>query len=186
MHCTAFLCCVYLKKKIFSQLKCLLSATVSHECWSHTFLTRMNVQPWWEKKRKKRFWLCICQPLTLLNFVIVSVEHGCVRKVVFWKEKAARLLKLFLWRAGKSYRDLEVDSFLQGEASAQSREGKYYVMWIFMLSRLLVCLCMSSNFLQYAWLNMCICITSVSKFCSLMPALFRVGQGIIFIIWSGS
>lgn len=73
--------------------------------------------------RKKRSGSAFAS-LTLFYFVIVSMEHSCVRKVASWREKVAGFLKLFLWRAGNSCRELEVDSFLQGRTSAQSREGK--------------------------------------------------------------
>lgn len=71
----------------------------------------------------KKAWLCIYKPLTLLSFRIISVEHSCLGKVLSWREKAARLLILFLQGSLNSWREtFRQTPYFKGELV--SRAGK--------------------------------------------------------------
>lgn len=64
----------------------------------------------------KKTWLCIYEPLTLLSFRIVSVEHSCLGKVLSLREKAARLLILFLLGSFNSWSEtLRQTPYFKGE-----------------------------------------------------------------------
>lgn len=65
---------------------------------------------------EKKTWLCTYEPLTLLSSRIVSVEHSCLGKVLSWREKAARLLNLYLLGSLNSWREtLRQTLYFKGE-----------------------------------------------------------------------